>query len=327
MLISAANETEYNRVLNQTLSKVRPSISNASVRLLGTNPQGSDFDGSGAMLCIGFDGSTLVVSAKHNLEVYWNRGARPADLNEIAESFRDRIRIYYGADGMEFNTEPAQEAEINEVTPVTSVGDDPWDYDVMVLKSHNPGLAQVCSANQIYPLSNSRQKQSYDLVVNDHRLYLSRTAPLDKKSTAYFIQTGFGRVRDTVRNRLLPLNGAGDGAHGGLQYRVTSPLAAETVRVYNQLVNKEDKTVVYYPFDNAVQLTADADTSTYKGDSGGPLYLTYFEKGTGWRLFLIGVTTGGDMATAQVPCPPNDVLVANNISTSLAPCYQQGLFF
>lgn len=324
MLISAANETEYNRVVTQTLSNVCARISNASVRLLGKNPLGSDFDGSGAMLCLGFDGSTLVVSAKHNLEVYWNQGTRPSNLDEIAESFRDRIKIYYGAGGMQFNTHPARQADIDQVIPVTEVGDNKWEYDVVILRSSDPGLAEVCSANQIYPLSDHSERQSYDEVATDRKLYLSKIPPLDKNSTAYFIQTGFGRVRDTVRNQLLPLAGAGAGTHGGLQYRKTEPLGQATVTVYNQ---EEEPPRDFYPYVEAIQLDADGNSSTYRGDSGGPLYLTYFQKGTGWRLFLIGVTTGGDMSTKQVQYPPQGVYVANNISTSLAPCYQQGLFF
>ena len=220
MIISAANQTTYDGVLNQTLSNVKARILNSSVSLKGANPKGSDFDGSAAMLCISqVDGSTLLVSAKHNLEVYWEGGTRPP-LNDIVDSFRENVKIYYEGN-MQFNTVPAQVAAINEVIPVTTVGAGDWDYDVMILKSSDQGLSQVCSANQIYPVSNIQQKLSYDQVTTTEKFYLSKTQP--KNIQAYFVQTGFGKVRDTSRSTSLPTGTPGPNRKGGLQYRDTSP--------------------------------------------------------------------------------------------------------
>lgn len=320
MIISAANQITYDGLLNQTLGNVRARILNSSVSLKGPNPKGSDFDGSGVMLCVSpSDGSTILVTAKHNLEVYWDEGNRPP-LTDIEASFRQKVKIYY-KDGIQFNDEPDQMAAIDEVIPVTTVGAGEWDYDVVILKSHDEGLSQVCNANQIYPASNVKQKTAYDSVMRDVRLYLSKTQA--KGITSYFIQTGFGRVRDTSGSTTLPTQTPGPNRHGGLQYRATNPMARETVTVYNQV----GQTGKYDRFDEAVQLEADANSSTAQGDSGGPLYLTYYDKNAGgWQLFVIGVTTGGDMSTAKEQCPPQNVLVANNISTSLAECYTQGLF-
>lgn len=319
MLISAAKQTTFDEVLNKKLiANVKSRILNSSVRLKGNNKT-SDFDGSAALLC--YKGNTtFLVSAKHNVEVYADAGNRPPLNQTLLDSFRQNIKIYYQAT-MQFNTAPTQAAPISEVIPVRIDTEGVWDYDVMILKSTDPGLLQVCKANQIYPLTDTKQKQAYDQVATVERLYLSKTPVKD--STAYFIQTGFGRVRDTVEGTSLPKDKPGPGKHGGLQYRDTAPDAQATVEVFQQV----ETSTVYNPFIEAIQLTADANSSTFKGDSGGPLYFTYFDKKAGaWKLFVIGVTTGGDMSTAQEPCPPKGSLVVNNISTSLAHCYSQGLF-
>ncbi|MET0649131.1 MAG: hypothetical protein ABW208_21175 [Pyrinomonadaceae bacterium] len=320
MLISAAKQTTYDDILNKLLAAdVKSRILNSSVSLKGKNPKKTDFDGSAAMLC--YKGNTtFLVSAKHNLEVYWEGGSRPPLNQTLLDSFRQSIKIYYQA-SMQFNAVPAQVAVISEVIPVKIGSEGDWDYDVMILKSTDPGLLQVCKANQIYPLTDTKQKQAYDQVVKAGRLYLSKTPVKD--STAYFIQSGFGRVRDTVEGTSLPKDKPGPGKHGGLQYRDTAPKAQATDTVYFQV----GQTNNYEPYIAAIQLDADANSSTFKGDSGGPLYFTYFDKSAKvWRLFVIGVTTGGDMSTAREPCPPKGTLVANNISTSLAHCYSQGLF-
>lgn len=320
MLISDANQTSFDILLNGALSKVKARILNSSVSLKGPNTAHNDFDASGAMLCNNGE-ETFLVSAKHNLEVYWNKGNRPP-LNDIVDSFRQNVKIYYQP-GMAFDTIPNRVADIEEVIPVTSVGTGEWDYDVMILKSRDPGLLEVSQANEIYPVLNSKQRQSYNEVATEERTYLSRTFQA-KDVLTYFIQTGFGRVRDTVRGASLPTGTPGPNRHGGLQYRATAPMAQATVTVYNQV----GQTSSYDRYDAAVQLAADANSSTARGDSGGPLYLAFYDKTfKDWRLLIIGVTTGGDMSTAQEPYPPQKVLVANNISTSLAACYKQGLFF
>lgn len=319
MLISAAKQNTFNDLLNKTIDpNVKTRILNSSVSLKGKNSKQSDFDGSAAMLCF-TENTTFLVSAKHNLEVYAESGNRPA-MKGIPESFTANVKIYYAAN-MQFNTQPTQVAAIAETIPVTIGSEGAWDYDVMILKSTDPGLLQVCQANQIYPLTNNKQKEAYDQIVTVDRLYLSKTTT--QNTPAYFIQTGFGRVTDKVEGTQLPKDKAGPGKHGKLQYRVTAPKAQATVEVFNQV----EKTSKYDSYIRAVQLDADENNSTFRGDSGGPLYLTYFDKKAGgWKLFVIGVTTGGDMDTAKKPCPPKGTLVANNVSTSLAHCYSQGLF-
>ena len=296
---------------------MKSRILNSSVRLKGNNTK-SDVDASAAMLC--WNGNTtFLVSAKHNLEIYLEKGNRPPLNQTLLDSFRQNMKIYYQA-SMQFNTAPTQAAVISEVLPVKIDDEGDWDYDVMILKSTDPGLLQVCKANQIYPLTNTKEKQSYDQVATVESLYLSKNPA--KVNTAFFIQAGFGRVRDPDTSPPLPTGKAGEGKWGGLQYRVTAPKAQATTTVYFHV--KKD---IYEPYIDAIQLDADATSSTFRGDSGGPLYLTYFDKPAKvWRLFIIGVTTGGDMSTAKEPCPPKGTLVVNNISTSLAHCYSQGLF-
>lgn len=319
MLISKAKQEEFDVDLKKLL--LSPSMLNVSVRLKGTTPKGSDFKGSGAMLFASPGGYTVLVSAKHNLEVYMQAGPRP-DINAAVESFKKNVKIYY-ENAMAFDTDPSQEADISDLLPVKADSAGDWDYDVMILKSEDQGLLKAATASPIYPFADKKKGPAYLTVVTNQKKYLSKGT---KDNRYAFVQTGFGKVTDVVEGTTLPKDGVGNNREGGLQYRFTYPLVEEARTVYNGLVQK-DKPIQYFQFDRAIQLAADANNATFEGDSGGPLFLSYYDKDSkGWVLYLIGVTTGGDMLVDRKPCPPKGVLVVNTISTSLEYCYVNGLF-
>lgn len=319
MIMSKAKQLGFDTTLKK-LSAVSSLLLNSSVRLRGNTPKDADFYGSGAMLFASpSDKSTVVVTAKHNLEIYMEAGPRP-DIEKAAASFQTNVKIYYEAE-MKFNSEPSQVANITDINLVKADSSGDWDYDVVILKSDDPTLFGISSKNPIYPIGDKVKKPAYFDVVANQKKYLSKGSTDDPH---YFIQTGFGNIRDTVQGKNLPPDDekAGDNKLGGLQYRTTEPLAATTTTVYFQ----EGETTKYVPYDRAIQLSADATSSTARGDSGGPLFLSYFQKGAGWGLYLIGVTTGGDMETSRKPCPPKGTLVVNNISTSLEYCYRNEFY-
>lgn len=319
MLMSKKNQEAFDATF-KTISAVSARLLNSSVRLKGKTPKGSDFYGSGAMLFGSTsDSSAVLVTAKHNLEVYMEAGPRP-DINAAAASFQKNVKIYYEA-AMAFNTDPTQVADITSVELVQADSTGDWDYDVVILRSSDATLFGLCSANPIYPIGVKGKAQPYLDVVTNPKMYLSKGS---KDNAYYFIQTGFGNVTDTVQGKTLPLEKSGSNKKGGLQYRTTAPLGEATTTVYNQ----EGDSKIYDQYDRVIQLFADANNSTAQGDSGGPLFLTYYDKSAkGWGLYLIGVTTGGDMATDREPCPPKGKLVVNNISTSLEYCYANGQFY
>src|SRR5205085_5392179 len=319
MLMSKKNQDEFDKVF-KSIAAISPLILNSSVRLKGKTPKNSDFDGSAAMLFgSASDSSAVLVTAKHNLEVYMEAGPRP-DIDAAAASFQKNVKIYYEA-AMAFNTDPTQVADITSVDVVKADSTGNWDYDVAILRSSNATLFGLCSKHPIYPIGVKGKEQLYLNVVKNPKLYLAQGS---KDNPYYFIQTGFGNVSDKVQDKTLPIDKSGSNKKGGLQYRTTAPLAEATTTVYNQ----EGDSTTYDQYDRVIQLSADANSSTAKGDSGGPLFLAYYNKSAkGWGLYLIGVTTGGDMATTKTPCPPKGEYVANNISTSLEYCYTNGLFY
>lgn len=314
MVLSKSNEDTSKAALAGLPSFLRNVIQNSTIKLEGQNERGHTFRGSGSILCT--DGTDAwIVTAKHNLYIYGGHVDPPEWSADLVTSFRDRIEIFY--DGpMTFNKKPERKAAISEIQVVNMSEDHPWDYDVMILKSRDASLRQFAVLN-----SPGKIRTSDYGYLTDHRKYLGRAGQI-------FIQAGYGKVRETVGSRTLPVEEPGTAAEGGLQYRSTTPIAAATARVHNVLEDGSG----YHRFDGAIQITADSNSSTYSGDSGGPLYAAYFQKDkddpskSEWRLHLLGVTTGADMSTAERACPAEGSLRDNNISTSLEYCYRMNEF-
>jgi hypothetical protein len=312
MIMSAPVQAAIQSQFSQLQPSICTTLQNTSVMLTGTTPGGFGFTGSGVILYTDGD-YTYVVTAKHNLYVFNNQSNPPTTWDpSLLTTFQGKITINYD-DEMAFGKPPGKTASIDAVQTV-DIPSQSWLYDVMILKSENPDLMTFAQSNNVYPVPAANQG-----VVTNANQYLQ------KGNQSYFIQTGYGKVSDTASNsqKTLPIDTLGSNRYQTLQYRFTQPKANNTATVYNQFWNNKSQ---YYQFQNAVQVDADANNSTAPGDSGGPLFLVKFAGGS-WGLYLIGITSGSDMALAQTPCPAPSFILENNIVTSLESCYRQGFNF
>lgn len=317
MILSMGQQDQDALTYAKINDAVRGILQRSSVKLYGIT-SGATFTGSGVLL-YSTEGEALVVTAKHNLYIFAGKSDPPSWSNDTVNSFQQSIKIYYDA-AMDFGRSPASSAPITSIVPVNvDPEDNPWLYDVMILKSTDSALNTFASKNGCFTQTSLEDHGKF---MSNHVNYLKRGTQSDSR---YFIQTGFGKVRDTgedSKKTVLPVGKAGKNVEGAFQFRVTDPLGAESVTVYQQS-NKSQ----FYPYAEAVQLTADTTSSTAPGDSGGPLFVTFYDRLTKfWKLYLIGVTTGANMAASEIRCPTPPAIVENNISTSLRYCYQNNLF-
>jgi hypothetical protein len=294
---------------------VQATLQNTSVKLSGTAAGGA-FTGSGAVL-YSRDNTVYVVTAKHNLYVFAGEKDPPAWDQVLVSDFQQKVSILYD-DKMQFGGVPKQTASISGITTVDLSSPQSWLYDVMILESTDAAFSTFAQAN--YAVQNITGSNS-TFVMNESS-YLGKGGTT---SQVYFIQTGYGRNDELLGNgKKLPTGKPGDNISGTLQYRFPQPKANQTVTVYNQTTDGSD----FYQFLNTIQLSADTNTSTAEGDSGGPLFLVRFDKPSKtWQIYLIGVTTGADMETAQILCPKPPALRVNNIATSLAYCYSNEIIY
>lgn len=308
MLISAANEQQYATDFAKIPQAIRETILRATVKLVGS--AGGTFTGSGVIIYA--DGeTTTIVSAKHNLWVLADKSDPPEWDDAYVRGFKANVSIKYGPT-LAYDGAPDQTAAIAGITPVVQDGGEPsWLYDVMLITSTDVQLAAHAAKYHIGPTG-----QMANLTfLTTPKQYLKR-AP----NQTYFVRTGFGKVRENPDNKpsvTMPIEKPGTNREGRLQLIMTEPSADKPVTVYSQQSDHSG----YYQFNDAVQVTADPNSSTAPGDSGGPLF--YVAVGKTPNVWLIGVTTGADMDTAQKPCPPaGGAYRVNNIVTSLSYCYQ-----
>lgn len=290
---------------------VRTLLQNTSVKLAGQATQGP-FIGSGVILYAD-ETNTWILTAKHNLYIFNGDKDPPAWDDKLMTAFQSKVQIYYDA-AMDFNKEPVQSAAITSIIPVNQTNDKSWAYDVLILKSTDANLLTFAGLNAAYNTADHTVAN----VVNNPATYL------DTSKGQLFVQLGYGEIAETVNNKKLPAEKPGDNKKGSLQYRIAKPLANALVPVYDRV----GTTAVYNQSDDVIQLTADANDSSGPGDSGGPLFIILPPaKNTPAKPYLIGVTTGADMATSKTPCPTGNALRVNNIPTSLQYCYNKDFNF
>ncbi|MBV9280186.1 MAG: trypsin-like serine protease [Chloroflexi bacterium] len=300
--IQESTEAAFQRIP----AEIRKNLLNISVKLAGIpQGQGGEFICSGVIL-YSKGGITFIATAKHNVQLFNGFEDPPKWDQKHLVNFKKAITIYYD-DEMAFNKSPAKKAEISFVHSMLDKSTS-WSYDVIILHSRDKDLAAFAKKNQV-PLI-SLQRTRY---VTRPNLYLARNGRT-------FIQTGYGFATEKVENGKLPTDELkGTNVQGALQYRITEPLADQTVTVYGELSAQKGQ---YFQHDHAIQLKANENDSSAPGDSGGPLFV-YTNDGEADRLYLIGVTTGADMAAREVKCPSGNKLRENGIAASLGPCYQE----
>lgn len=313
MIMTKDVETKAKGVLESLPGPIKAIIQNSSVKLSGGTPKGSTFTRSGVILCQR-DSETWVLTAKHNLFIFNDKKDPPPWDDDLLTPFRASAKIYYD-EKMAFGKEPTREAAITSIEPVFQNGTMDWSYDVMIVKSKDAGLCQFAKSNAVYR----------EALATNQKDYLKKSRWYQSTSSRTFIVTGFGEPSDKSDNggTPLPRGEAGGTKKGALQYRIALPRAAKTTSVFLQHHDKKK----YTEFRAAIQLDANERDSTAPGDSGGPLFVVFYDKTAAiHRLHLIGVTTGSDMAASAIPCPSPAKLRDNNVSTSLELFYQSGIF-
>jgi Trypsin len=288
---------------------IKTAIQNTSVRLVDS---GGRFNGSGMIVYTDGSNNTTIVTAKHLLYSLIGANDTPAWSTQLETDFQQKVSIKYDT-AMTFNKNPTQTAAIASITSVTPDAQQPWEYDVMILTSTDPTLATFATTSYVY----ARSKNGVDYG------FLTKAARYLSKTDQTFVQTGFGANREEAEDKLktkMPKSNLGTNNSGCLQYRFPVLKADATVTVYSQ---RNDDPSVYDPGIDSIWIQANPTDSTAPGDSGGGLFVVNRISNRD-RFFLIGVTTGADRETSRTPCPTSGALRVNNVSTSLAYCYENG---
>lgn len=297
-----------------------PNILNSVVKL--SNPA-RGFTGSGVLLgCTGTQ-QTIIVSAMHLLWIYAGLKNRPADApSNYINAFMQNVNILYNNVQATFGSTPGASAPITNITgalgqPLTDV--DAWEYDVIVIKSTDANLLTFAQQNAVLKQWSITKISPDARIVQTPQIYL-------KKSTYTYLQAGYGATSVPEDKLFSGANNSGNS--GRLQYRgaVTSIVQGGPANnSLAQIFYDGHDTGGFDTYQYGIQLTANINSSTAPGDSGGPLFAFYFDKdSSAFKVYLIGVTTGADMDFA----PPNgststpaQPFVRNNVSTSLTPMY------
>ena len=260
------------------------------------------------------NGTTTLVTAKHNLFMLAGDADPPAWSQNLVTSFQQRVSIYYDAN-MAYNSPALRSAPISTVTPVT-----PNTAAAVGLRRHDPGVHRRQPGVSSPPTTRSTapnynaQDQNY---------------PAQRQSVPRAQQPDLRADRLRHQPRACRKPGQDADAHGPGWHQHLRPVAvprggpgraALAARFSGSTANPGQ----YQQYIDTAQFSADPNTSSSEGDSGGGLFVYSANSGTP-RLFLIGVTTGADMALAQTPCPTPPALRVNNIVTSLEYCYRNGL--
>jgi hypothetical protein len=310
MLMTATVQKDSATKFGLLPGPIKIAIQNTSVRLVDA---GGRFNGSGVIVYTDGSNNTTIVTAKHLLYTITGAGDTPTWDPKLETDFVQKVSIKYDS-AMTFNKNPSQTAAIASIVSVTPDQAAPWAYDVMILTSTDAALATFATTNFVY----ARHMSGADLgFLTKQNRYLSKT-------NQTFVQTGFGANREDAEDKLktkMPKADLGTNSSGCLQYRFPVLTAEATVTVYSQ---RTDTPTKYDPGIDSIVNQASPNDSTAPGDSGGGLFVVN-RVGSQDRFFLIGVTTGADHDTAQSPCPPRGALRVNNVSTSLAYCYENSL--
>jgi hypothetical protein len=341
MVATKTKQEAFSVAYGEILPAIRTQIQSSSVMLSG-GVSGA-FKASAVILT--FDATyTYIATAAHSMYVL-ARAASPPTWSV------DLIKIVYGrtrtGEEMNFGLTPQNEAAVSEIRtmhyeidplPTGKTQDDPsvgnWEYDLMILRSSDANLRTYADKRAVYQTTGALPKAGG--FAAEALMYLGNSA--DKKKPHFLVQTGFGNIQNPAElvgdQRIeLPANrtrikkgttksesNLGNNLLGALQYRIVTLNARATASHYNQIGETTD----YAESKDCVSARADADDSTETGDSGGPLFIAhYVAADKAYKLDLIGITTGADMAPSETPCPVSPAVRVNNISTSMEPYYKR----
>lgn len=287
-------EQDFNRLDATTAQFLRGS---------GVALSAPPFNTSGVIFGFTTAGSTLILTAKHNLlrGVNYPEDKKPAP-STLVGPFCAAAAIFYGA--RDFETRVPLSAPLDQGADNggnTKIFGNPannnWDYDVMLLKSSDAGL--LAQARQYAVVKTLKDVEALLQTIANPGLALKRM------DTHVYIQVGFGYSNTAMKDT--------DKFVGKFQVRYTSPLVsavAERVYSYDEEAGVDGITT------NVVRLAANDENSSAPGDSGGPLFLLDIANRASTVVSLLGVTLGANQSLTPrtvVPDEPITVSTSNYV--------------
>lgn len=218
------------------------------------------------------------------------------------------------------------------ITPVVGREADSWSYDVVLLLSKDKALyTYATTPGKCDYMAGVDLKSLSEKVVNDWSAGMHKVTTPVMGWDYRLLQTGYGNTSDpevpvkggsgmTIRPQ-KPSAGAN---YLALQYKRSLPKARATVDkfYFNTEYKLPDKSELVGTYSGGLQLTCfDGNSSTYVGDSGGPLLA--FPVAGGSVAYLVGVTYGAGVATSLKSARDKSVWeYDNNVATSLGYFYK-----
>jgi hypothetical protein len=292
----------------------RKRVLNSAVKLFGSNQaKTQSFTGSGVIFNVDA-GAAYILTAAHNLLIWAALPGPPNNWNNYLSAFAKAIKIGYGNADMTFNKAPTgtSDPSTNSIAapPLPGPCTGPplrnnCMYDLIAIRTTDGGVRayaqQYVFGGQSFNAIDTQVQQEGAKIKN------STAALLDWKSY-YYVQLGYGDVKDDRDRESLDVNGLVQKQKvikycqpgtamikNNLHYRLANPSGLGIVSMYNQ-VSAAGVAPSYFEYANTISLPGPMSSTTCEGDSGGPLWAVAKDFS---ETYLLGVTTGGDMLAGQ----------------------------
>lgn len=283
--------------VGELLSPQFALLRHLTVRLAGTVHAGNLFNGTGVIARINGN-QTFVVTAKHNLHV----AGEPAKLgnDKVVANFVDKVKVQFTS-----TADPAKPVVTAAAIAAVTLPDNNTanqGYDVAVLRVDDAKLANAVRA-AIPNTSPMHQFTAQDwrnggpsiLTLrprNEARSVLMNGRPFQGQNNTddaewVLLQFGFGLLSRTS-------------GENPLSFRV---LRIKDLKNGTYIERSADPHEDVFTFD-----TTDAETTTWKGDSGGPAF-AFSPAGT--DCFLVGTTLGANIYRDRVDNDENSATTNN----------------
>jgi hypothetical protein len=218
------------------------------------------------------------------------------------------------------------------ITPVVGAEADSWSYDVVLLLSKDAALyTYATTPGKCDYMAGVDLKSLSDKVVNDWSAGAGKLVTPVMRRNYRHLQTGYG---DTSDPKVAVKIGSGmtfrpEKPDAGavakrFQYKRSVPKAAATMDkfYFNTEYQLPNRTELVETYSGGLELNCfDGNSSTYTGDSGGPLLAFPIDGGP--VAYLVGVTFGAGLARSLQSATNKSVWeYDNNVATSLGYFYK-----
>jgi hypothetical protein len=287
---------------NKVVPGLRSQLMNATVRISYRDLMGV---GTGVILNADPDPENpkepksykaYVLTAKHLLSVFTKKDqkvVKPKDI--VTTEFIGNLKIWYAPKSLAEKDKNLGKVLANgggataSVSAINYIGGDgdTWNYDIMTLEIDDEAFHAYVTEHRFLPSD----------VVNT---YNPRFKPrkvggceiLDTKEFIY-LQMGYGLGKDPSNPKETENS---DDLGGMLQCRWTQPQS--TLPAASAVIVESKKKVVADNV-NVVLVDASKNSSTFSGDSGGPLFALPLKLNEQKTFYLVGVALGGNLETAE----------------------------